>query len=274
MYTEYWQLATKPFEPTFDESFLFSCPAQQAALHKLRYTVEGRRSAAVVAGPAGCGKSVLIQSLRSQLGDDIGKFVQLVFPLMSSRDLLAYLAEEIGAPPADPPLRTIEESLRRLEFALDEQSRRGKHTVMVIEEAHLLEDSGLMETLRLLTNLQPAGQPALTLILVGQPSLLSSLRRNPTFEQRLDLKTLLKPLNKEETADYVNHRLHAAGATRPLFSADALDVLHRLSGGLPRQINRLGDLALVVGFAAEQHTIDAEQIEAVHGELVNLAAAA
>lgn len=274
MYTEYWQLATKPFEPSCDESSVFPFPSQQAALHKLRYAVENRRSAVVLAGPTGSGKSLLIKILESQLGEDVGKFVQLLFPLMSSRDLLTYLAEEIGAPPADPPLRTVEESLRRLEFALDEQARRGKQTVIVIEEAHLLEDSGLLETLRLLTNLQPEGQPTLTLLLVGQPALLSALRRNPALEQRLDLKTLIKPLSKAETADYVNHRLNAAGATRPLFSEAALDTLHRLSGGLPRQINRLCDLSLVVGFAAEQHTIEAEQIEEVHGELVNLAAAA
>ena len=274
MYTEYWQLSAKPFEPLVDESFVFPCQSQQAALHKLRYAVESRRSAAMLVGPSGCGKSLLAQTLQAQLGDTVGKFVQLVFPLMSTRDLLAYLAEEIGAPAADPPLRTIEESLRRLEFTLDEQVRRGKQTVLVIDEAHLLEDGGLLETLRLLTNLQPGGQPALTLIMVGQPQLLSAMRRNPSLEERLDLKMLLRPFSEQETADYVIHRLHAAGATRPIFTGEAMEALHRLSGGVPRQINRLGDLALVVGYASEQHTIDADQVEAVNDELVTIAAAA
>ncbi len=112
-----------------------------------------------------------------ELGDTVGKFVQVVFPLMSSRDFLAYLAAEIGAPPADSPERSVEESLRRLEFTLGEEAHNGRHAVIVVEEAHLLEDSGLLETLRLLLNLQAAGAPMFTLLLVGQPSLLTAMQR-------------------------------------------------------------------------------------------------
>lgn len=274
MYTEYWQLEAKPFEPNCDERFHFPCASQQAALNKLQYAVDSGRAAAMIAGASGCGKSLVIRLLESKLQASVGNFIQLVFPLMSTRDLLTYLAEEIGAPAADPPLRTVEESLRRLEFALEERDRRGKHTVLVIEEAHLLEDSGLLETLRLLINLQAAGRTKLTLLLVGQPPLLSGLRRHATLDERLDMKVLLKPFTEQETADYIIHRLNAAGASRPIFSAAAMDAVHRLSSGIPRQINRLCDLALVVGFAASQESIDPAHLESVHKELVSFPAAA
>ncbi|MCG8449024.1 MAG: ATP-binding protein, partial [Pirellulales bacterium] len=193
MYREYWQLESKPFEPASDSRFVFPSEAQRGALHKLRYAVESRRGAALLTGPAGCGKTLLTHVLQDQLGDAAGKFVPILFPLMSSRDFLAYLAEQIGAPPADPQQRTVEESLRRIDFALGEEARRGKHVVLVVEEAHLLEESGLLETLRLLLNLQSASQPTLTLLLIGQPLLLPAIERHAPLEERLDIKTLLKP---------------------------------------------------------------------------------
>jgi type II secretory pathway predicted ATPase ExeA len=270
MYREYWQLESKPFEPIGDSRFCFPCETQRGALHKLRYAVESRRGAALLAGPSGIGKTLLVRQLREELGGAVDRFVQVVFPLMSSRDFLAYVADEIGAPPAESGERSVEASLRRLELALSE----GSHTLLAVDEAHLLEDSGLLETLRLLLNLQSAGVPQFTLLLVGQPALLNAMQRNATLDERLDLKSLLKPLAEAETTDYIVHRLNAAGATREIFSPEAMVVVHELTGGIPRRINRLCDLALMVGYAGQQHTIDAAQLEAVNNELVAVAAAA
>lgn len=274
MYEDYWQLATKPFEPAAAEAFRYASAGQQAALHKLRYAVESRRGAALLAGPSGVGKTLLTDILGEQLGESIGKFVRVVFPLMSSRDFLVYLAEQLGAPPADPPQHTVEESLRRLEFTFQENHRRGQHAVIVVDEAHLLEDCGLLETLRLLLNLQTDGQALFTLLLLGQTSLLSAMQRTATLDERLDMKMLLQPFSVDESVAYIQHRLQAAGATRDIFAADALRTAHQLSGGIPRQLNRLCDLALVVGFAARQHTIDAAQLHSVNEELVTISAAA
>lgn len=286
MYEEYWQLGRKPFEPNAAEPFRYASTSQQAALHKLRYAVESRRGAALLAGPSGTGKTLLTAMLSEQIGlseqvgdsessdDNVGRFIRVVFPLMSSRDFLIYLAEQLGAPPADPPQHSVEESLRRLEFAFQENARRGQHAVVVVDEAHLLEDSGLLETLRLLLNLQTDGQAAFTLLLLGHASLLSAMQRHATLDERLDMKMLLQPFTADETAAYINHRLTAAGATREIFAPDALQVAHQLSHGIPRQLNRLCDLALVVGFAARQHTIDAAQLQSVNDELVTVAAAA
>src|SRR5262245_9281989 len=168
MYLEYWQLASQPFEPVVDDTAFYPCEAHAAALLKLRYAVENRRSAAVLAGPAGSGKTMLVQLLRKQLPEHCGPIVHLVFPQMSSRDLLVYVAEQLGAPPADPPRHTLEESVRRLEFFLQQNAEHGQHAVVVVDEAQLLEDCGALETLRLVLNFESSGRPALTLLLVGQ----------------------------------------------------------------------------------------------------------
>jgi type II secretory pathway predicted ATPase ExeA len=272
MYVDYWQLTAKPFEPIADHAAFFSCEAHEAAVLKLRYAVESRRGAVVLAGPAGVGKTLLVQLLRAELTDAFLPQVHLVFPQMSGRDLLVYLAEQLGAPPADPPHHTIEESVRRLEFLFDQNARQGRHALIVIDEAHLVEDCGTLETLRLLLNFETAGQPALTLLLVGQMGLVSAVGRLPSLEERVAVKALLRSFTEEETARYVQHRLDAAGAVREIFTPDALEALHYLSQGVARKINRLGDLALLVGFADRLTELTSQQVEAVCEELVTLEA--
>lgn len=274
MYLDYWQLDSKPFEPGCDAQSLYRGAAFQSAMNKLRYAIENGRAAGLVAGPAGVGKTLLMESLRLQLGERFQPFVRVVFPQMTDRDLLVYLAEQFGAPPADPPRYTVEESLRRLEYILADNVSRQRHAVLVIDEAHLLEDSGLLEPLRLLLNLGTLSTPPFTLLLVGQPTLGPMVQRHGGLDERIDIKVLLPVLNAVETAEYVTHRLEVAGATREIFSPEALQTAFQLSGGVPRRINRLCDLALLVGYANGQHTIDADALHAIHGELVTVPAAA
>jgi general secretion pathway protein A len=268
MYLDYWQLNAKPFEPASAAPFFYRSPSYEAALRKLRYAVDNRRAAGLVAGPAGVGKTLLVEMFREAMGDRCRPFVHVVFPQMSDRDLLVYLAEHLGAPPADPPRYTVEESVRRLEFVLGDNARKQQHAVVVVDEAHLLEDSGLLEPLRLLLNLNGAGTPAFTLILVGQPALVPMIERHGPLDERMDIKVLLPALAAAESAAYIQHRLKAAGATRDIFTADALTAAHQLSAGIPRRINRLCDLALLVGFAEDQHAVTADHLHAVHDELV------
>src|SRR5689334_2649162 len=172
MYLDYWQLTTKPFEPATERGQFFSSESHDAALLKLRYAVENRRGAAVLAGPGGVGKTMLLELFRKELPESFQPQTHLVFPQMSSRDLLVYLAEQLGAPPLESPRYTIEESVRRLETTLRNNATKDRHAVLVIDEAHLLEDCGALETLRLLLNFEVAGRPTLTLILIGQMSLI------------------------------------------------------------------------------------------------------
>ena len=274
MYCDYWQLESKPFEPACDGAFFFDSESHRGALGKLRYAFDNRRSAVVLTGPSGTGKTLVAEQLCRRLGEGFQPVVSVVFPHMSSRDLMVYLAERFGTPPADPPRHTIEESLRRLEQMLEENHRQGRHAVLVVDEAHLLEDGGLLEPLRLLLNLKVDGVAPLTLLLVGQPALLPTLGRQAALEERIAMKVLLPALSAEETGQYIQHRLQAAGATREIFSPDALETAYRLTLGLPRKINRLCDLALLVGYSEEQHTVDADTLQAVCSELITLAPAA
>ena len=267
MYEAHWQLDARPFDHSAEERFYFPGPSQQAALLKLRYATENRRGAAVLAGESGLGKTLVVQMLAAQLGDTFRPRVHVVFPQMPAEQLLAYLADQLtaGAAGSTP---SVGQSLKRIESGLTEYAKTGHHAVIVIDEAHLLRQSQSLETIRLLLNLQHKAQPLATFLLVGQTGLILDVQRLPQLDERLAVKCLLARLTRDETTAYIQHRLAAAGAKRPIFDNESLAEIHRLTHGIPRRINRLCDLALLVGYGEELGTIDRRQIETIHAELI------
>ena len=268
MYESYWQLEQRPFEHSLDHRFYYPGETHQGALLKLRYAIENRRGAALLAGPAGSGKTLLVQILKKQLGDQCAPFAHVVFPQMTASELLAFLATEMGAIGPHEPIGTVNDSVRRIQQRLAESASQGRHVLIAIDEAHLLQDNKTLEALRLLLNLDNGSTPTLTLLLIGQSGLLPIIDRMPGLEERLAVKCLLRPLTLEESISYVSHRLAAAGSKGTIFDPQALEALFHLSHGIIRRINRLCDLALLIGYAEERATISAEQIEAICQELV------
>src|SRR3990172_8599971 len=152
MYETYWQLTQKPFENAADPRFYYPGESHQAALLKLRYAIENRRGGALLAGPSGVGKTLLTTMLPGILSEVFTPVVRLVFPQMSTAELLAYLADELEG--ADPTAGTpgVQASIRRIERRLAANSQRGRHAVIVVDEAHLLQSVHTFEALRLLLN--------------------------------------------------------------------------------------------------------------------------
>ncbi len=270
MYESHWQIAARPFDHSAESRFYYPGESQQGALLKLRYALENRRGAALLTGAAGLGKTLLAQTLTRQLGESLSPKVHLVFPQMPPGQLLAYLADQLGA--GGGPTLTIEQSLKRIESRLRENAKAGKHAVIVIDEAHLLDDSQALETVRLLLNLEHEARPLASFLLTGQTSLLLAIERRPDLEERLAVKCLLRRFKPEETMGYIQHRLTAAGAKKTIFTDGALEAIHQETLGIPRRINRLCDLALLVGFAEELTSIGPDQIAAISEELAGATA--
>lgn len=270
MYESHWQIAARPFDHSAESRFYYPGESQQGALLKLRYALENRRGAALLTGAAGLGKTLLAQTLTRQLGESLSPKVHLVFPQMPPGQLLAYLADQLGA--GGGPTLTIEQSLKRIESRLRENAKAGKHAVIVIDEAHLLDDSQALETVRLLLNLEHEARPLASYLLTGQTALLLAIERRPDLEERLAVKCLLRRFKPEETMGYIQHRLTAAGAKKTIFTDGALEAIHQETLGIPRRINRLCDLALLVGFAEELTSIGPDQIAAISEELAGATA--
>jgi len=266
MYETYWKLSHKPFDNGADAKAYYPGESHQAALLKLRYAIENRHGAALLAGGFGVGKTLLVRLLAEQLPERFQPLVHLTYPQMPADELLAFLAAETRAPASNSP-PTVADSVQRLQQRLAAGAEQGRHAVVAIDDAQLLEGRRTFEALRLLMNFEVAGRPAMTLLLVGQPSLLPTLERLPQLDERLGAKCLLRPFTIEETISYVQHRLAAAGSRQPIFEDSALELLYDLTLGVPRRINRLCDLSLLIGFADERPTIGTAQIHAVSQEL-------
>jgi len=240
--------------------------------------VENHRGGALLAGASGSGKTLVAGMIRQMLAEQFSPQVHLVFPQMPYAELLAYLADELegtvtGPPvPSMPvpslPVPSLQETIHRIQRLLTENTRQQRHAVVIVDEAHLLRDVETLEAMRLLLNFQSAGRPDLTLVLCGQPGILPTLQRTPQLDERLGVKCLLSPLSETETARYVHHRLQVAGAKREIIEPGAIPTLYALTHGIARQINRLCDLSLLIGFAEERQTITAAHFESVCQELV------
>jgi type II secretory pathway predicted ATPase ExeA len=264
MYTTYWKLNVRPFDSSFDRRFYYPSEAHQATLLKLRYAIENRRGAALLAGASGLGKTLLVHALREDLPEEYGPLVHVKFPQMPPTELLSLLAD--GLTGETSSAAAVNHSVQRIEQALARNVESNRHAVVVIDEAQLLRDTGGLETVRLLLNFEAAW----TLLLVAQPAILPALERMPELEERLSVKCLLRRFTLEETVSYIHHRMLVASAidAQAIFEPTSLEAIHRLTDGIPRRINRLCDLCLLIGYAEDLPQITPAHVEAVAEELV------
>lgn len=270
MYEEHWKISARPFENRIEAPFYYPAETHQAALLKLHYAIENRRAAAMLCGPGGMGKSLIVDTLRRQLADEYGPVCHVVFPAMASDQLIRYVVDQVS-PPSPEIERETSIDLSRFERFLRDNLEEERHAVIVVDEAHLLEQHGLLEPLRLMLNLaatESSGESAWTLVLVGQPTLLSHVERYHALDERMAVKCMLNRLSPEETTAYIQHRLRAVGAdAEEVFEYPALERVHVLTEGIPRRINRLCDLALMVGYAEDRKILSVDVVNSVHGDL-------
>ena len=271
MYESYWNVSDKPFENTADAKFYYPSDTHQGALLKLRYAVENSTGGALLTGAPGLGKTLVIQSLLRHLPAEVAPSINLVFPKMPTEQLLSFIADELSGSREQQNSRSVDESIRDIQSTLVANADAGRRAVLIVDESHLLAGERTLDTLRLLLNFEHHGKPCLTLILAGQPNLLPLLERHPGLEERMAVKCLLRPFTEDETSSYIQHRFQQAGGNASVFDQQAIGAIHAISHGVPRKINRLCDLALLIGFAEEQESITAAQIESVSDELITVA---
>ncbi len=268
MHQHHWGLSADPFLGWSGLAGHFPAEEAEEALLRLRFVVENARGAAVLLGEAGLGKTHLLTVLAQQLDARRHPVLPLRFPQLSAGETLRYLARELTFQPetATHLDQGLDVAVGVIERALDELAGQGVAPVFAVDDAHLIEDPGVLQVLRTLLDLRPLGGPPPTLLLIGEGGLRTHLNRLPALADRVVVRCELSPWGPLETADYVRHRLNVAGATRNLFTPEALAAVQDHSGGIPRRINRLCDLALLLGFAEEADLVTARQIEAAAQE--------
>ena len=267
MYERHWRLNRTPFGHDRSVESFFVGSSHHSAVLKLRYLIDHRRGLGLLVGASGSGKTRLLDAVLRPIGSTTSPVAMVVYPQMSPTELLNYIAGKLRGESAATSTCSMDVVLGRLEDALRTLTSNSRPPVIVIDDAHAISDRHVLQSLQLLLNFQQSDGMDFTLILAGQPELVGIVKRLPQLDDRVAMPCVLQSLSSSETADYIRHRLQAAGATKPIFSDAALVAIHELSGGLPRRINRLCDFALLVGYAEELTAIDIEQIEGVHAEL-------
>jgi general secretion pathway protein A len=271
MYESYWGFQGRPFESHSDERTYFPSELHNAAQLKLHYAIETRKAVALLCGEPGTGKSMILDSVLQNLPAFVSPTVRVVYPAMPPEQLLRYIARQMAPHDSADIVGGIGQSIETLERMLRHNVGENQHALIVLDEAHLLESYGSLEPLRLLLNLAAEltdSESAVTLVLAGSNNLLAHIARHSALEDRVSVRCVLERFSHDETAEYIQHRLHAVGSKKANeFTAEAIERIQETTLGIPRRINRLCDLGLMVGFAQELPHVDANTIENAHSEL-------
>jgi type II secretory pathway predicted ATPase ExeA len=262
IYQKYWSLKEPPFENVPDQKVFFRSSQHEEALSRLMYAVENRKGAAMLTGEVGAGKTTISRVLSDSLPADRYRVSTITNPALTPLDLLRSILYEIG-------IATDSDSkfflLNKLHDKLQERQQHGIRTILVVDEAHLIQQRESLEELRMLLNMQSEHQFLVTLIIMGQTPLLLKIETLLPLKERISVKYHLKPLDLKDTVRYILFRLKSAGAKRGIFTRKAISPLYSYSQGIPLRINNLCDRCLLIGMMRKAGRVDsrivAEAIE-------------
>ncbi len=263
MYESFYGLKEKPFSLLPDPAFLYLSRQHEMAITLLEYSLENQAGFCVITGKAGTGKTTLLRRLLNQIGDDVS--IGLITNTHHSfGELLRWILHAFSL---DGGGDNRARQHRVFTDYLIGQYAKNRRTMLIIDEAQNMSAAAL-EELRMLSNINSEKDLLLQVILVGQPP-LRELLRHPELEQfaqRVAVDYHLDGLSSEETRGYIRHRLRVAGGEHELFTDDACEAVFVHSGGIPRLINLLCDLALVYAYAGQAAVVTGELVEQVVSE--------
>ncbi|HKJ74968.1 MAG TPA: AAA family ATPase [Alphaproteobacteria bacterium] len=234
--------------------------SHRSALTAIEYGITTDAQIAVLAGDIGCGKTTVLRYMISQLPPDI-RAVLIAHTPQTFGELLSWIASDLGIAFEGRDGVAVFQDIVKV---LAKGHAAGRRTILIIDEAQSLSFRAL-EGVRMLSNVNLEQHPALQLVLVGQPDLLEKLRAPNLVQlaQRVSIDCFLGPLNRDETRDYIWHRLRTVGASEEIFDAESCDIVHAHSRGIPRLVNTLCDLSLVYAFAEQRPTVTPDIVWAV-----------
>jgi len=262
MYAKFWNLTESPFLNTIDDRWFYESAVHEEALARLLFVVEERRRCGFLSGRAGTGKSLLLNIVSRQIPQSGRQSAFVDLAGISGGEMLASLLCSLlgfASPEANQAWLW-----RELEDCLDGTTASQIPTVLLFDRAERATEECLSVLERLSAHVADRSR-WVSFIIAGRGSELSSGAR--FLRDMADLRIELTPLGESETAAYVRSLLRAAGTDRDIFDAAALSRIFAISEGIPRQINRLCDLALLAGMADDRSLIGADLINSVAREL-------
>ena len=267
MYEAYWELTDPPFDNSPNPKFFYLSPEHEEALVRLVYTVRHRKGCGMLTGEYGCGKTTLSRALIQRLEAERYEIGLLTNPRWNATDFLREALYQLGVETTE---KSKPELLHMLNDLFFRHYREGRDTVIIVDEAQLLDDEGVFEELRLLMNFQTDDRFLVTVLLIGSPELREKVRRLKHLDQRITIRYHLNTLDDAHTSAYIAHRLTMAGRTDPIFTEEAVKLIFDFTRGTPREINNLCDVALLVGYMKRLEQINEKVVAEVIKDMVGV----
>lgn len=257
MYLEYWGFDEFPFENVPDPDFFYLSRSHEEALTRLIYAAEMRKGGAMLSGEIGCGKTTLSKVYVQELSSDKFDIGLIINPKLESKEFLQEVLYQFG-------INEVPESkvdcLRTLNDKMLDNMKGEKETLLIVDEAQLLDES-TFEEIRLLLNFQLNNRFLMTIILLGQPELRDKIKAIEQLDQRIAIRYHLTPFDMEDTVKYIVFRQKKAGKAENVFSQESIEKIYEYTEGIPRRINNLCDLSLLIGFSTNEKLIETKIIE-------------
>lgn len=262
IYQDYFGFSEKPFDLTPDPKYLYLSSKHKEVLAHLVYGMQENNGFLKIVGEVGTGKTMICRSFLRELHTDFN-IAYILNPCMNALELLQTINKELGLPSSSDSKKKLIDDLN--EFLL-EQRKKEHRVVVIIDEAQDLEP-GVLEQLRLLSNLETETEKLIQIVLIGQPELDKNLAKEELrqLRQRISIQWQLLPLNMEETRGYVQHRINVAmGKGKVQYYPRATELIYQYTQGIPRMINVLAERALLIAY-----TMNTKR---VNGKIIHLAA--
>jgi general secretion pathway protein A len=266
MYNAFFGLTENPFNLSPDPSFLYRSAQHEEVLANLIYGVQSRKGFIVLSGEVGTGKTTMLECLRDFLASQQVAFASIFNSRLTPEQFFEMVAYDFD-------LRCNRLSKTEVLFGLNqmliERANMGRNTVLIVDEAHNL-DWEVLEEVRLLGNLENRRGKLLQVILAGQQELDRKMEA-PEYrqlKQRIALRCVLKPLDMQESIDYINSRMSVAGIKdQEVFPPEILAEIHYRAQGIPRLINAICDNLLLTAFAMESKVTTMEMLDEVTSDM-------
>ncbi len=265
MYLSYYNFTCKPFDLVPNPEFIYLSRTHRRAITYLEYGIRERAGFVLLTGEVGSGKTTIIRELIEKHLKK-GVLAKVINTNANSEQLLAMINDDFDLPVHGKDKIAL---LRDLNHFLVEQFSMGHKPVLIVDEAQNLSAETL-EEIRMLSNLETSESKLLQIILVGQPELRGVLAQPQLrqLRQRINIQCHLHPLNRQETEEYVFHRMQVAGNRDALrFSPEAFDVIFSSTCGIPRLINIILDFLLLAAFAERINLVDTELVQETISDL-------
>lgn len=243
MYENYWNLREKPFRNVTEKKFFFYAETYEEAYLRLLYSVTESQGMFMLLGDSGCGKSLLCKIFMQDMLEQGYRIAFIKNPSYATDEFLPQVLYEFGG---EVDGKTKLQLLREFNKLFD-NSKKKQHFILIVDEAHLIKGNNTFEEIRLLLNLENDNRFVITPILVGNCE-LGEIVSNSPLKDRIALQYRLRPLNCREAGEYIYYRMNKAGCMRDIFTAEAIKEIYAITKGNLRDINKICDLALLLGY--------------------------